>query len=191
MRRTLGRWLIQSRYVKLINLCLWQDVKAGKGPEHYLVQIQHQLMVSGADTAHLWIFDGHAGLLHVINRDDVMMARIRKAWETFQQFLDSDSPPPLTDQDRVLRDDSEWSMAASAYLEAKRQADDASDRLDAAKAVLIALCKHPKEQGAGVSVTRYWKNGNVEYKKVPELQGIDLDKYRGKSREEVRVTVEK
>jgi len=33
---------------------LWQDVAAGKVPENYMVQIQHQLMVSGAETAHLW-----------------------------------------------------------------------------------------------------------------------------------------
>ena len=170
---------------------LWQDVKAGNVPEHYLIQVQHQLMVSGASHAHLWIFDGTAGLLHAISRDDIMMAKIRKAWESFQIFLNTDTPPPLTDQDRVLRDDSEWSVAAAAYMEAKRDAEEASDRLDATKNVLVALCKHPKEQGAGVSVTRYWKCGNVDYKKVPELQSVDLDKYRGKSREEVRLTIEK
>jgi hypothetical protein len=52
----------------------------------------------------------------------------------------------------------------------------------------VALAAHPREQGAGVSVTRYWKAGNVDYKKVPQLQGVDLDAYRGKAREEVRVT---
>ena len=40
-----------------------------------------------------------------------------------------------------------------------------------------------------MSVTRYWKAGNVDYKKVVELQGVDLERYRGKAREEVRVTV--
>ena len=37
---------------------LWQDVAAGAVPEHYLVQVQHQLMVSGAQAAHLWVYDG-------------------------------------------------------------------------------------------------------------------------------------
>jgi hypothetical protein len=48
---------------------------------------------------------------------------------------------------------------------------------------------HPKEAGAGVAVTRFWKAGSVDYKKVVELQGVDLERYRGKAREEVRVTV--
>jgi hypothetical protein len=40
-----------------------------------------------------------------------------------------------------------------------------------------------------VAVTRFWKAGSVDYKKVVELQGVDLERYRGKAREEVRVTV--
>lgn len=35
---------------------------------------------------------------------------------------------------------------------------------------------------------RYWKAGNVDYKKIPALQGLDLSCYRGKAREEVRVS---
>jgi len=42
--------------------------------------------------------------------------------------------------------------------------------------------------GAGVTVTRFWKAGSVDYKKVVELKGVDLSAYRGKAREEVRVT---
>jgi len=52
----------------------------------------------------------------------------------------------------------------------------------------VALAAHPREQGAGVSVTRYWKAGNIDYERVVELRGVDLEQYRGKGREEVRVT---
>ncbi len=30
---------------------------------------------------------------------------------------------------------------------------------------------------------------SVDYKKVPQLKGVDLEPYRGQAREEVRVTV--
>ena len=60
--------------------------------------------------------------------------------------------------------------------------------MDAARSQLIALATHTKESGFGVSVTRFWKQGNVDYKKVPELQGCDLNLYRGTTREEVRIT---
>ena len=60
--------------------------------------------------------------------------------------------------------------------------------LTAARDALVKLAVHPREQGSGVTVTRYWKAGNVAYAKVPCLQGLDRRAWRGKSREEVRVT---
>lgn len=41
------------------------------------------------------------------------------------------------------------------------------------------------------SVTRYWKAGSVEYRRVPELAGVDLDGSRQKGRWETRVAVGK
>lgn len=166
---------------------LWQDVQSGQVPAYYGIQVQHQLMVSGADTAHLWVFDGDQGILHAIERDVTVMERIRAGWDAFQQYLTNDTPPPLTEADTVLRHDSAWIAAAEAYAQAKREADALAERLEAARQALVALAQHPREQGAGVSVTRFWKQGNVDYKKVPQLQGVDLGPYRGKARQEVRV----
>ena len=169
---------------------LWQDVQAGQVPTHYGIQVQHQLMVSGADLAHLWVFDGQQGILHAIEPDTTSMEQIQAAWDAFQQYLTNDTPPPLTEADTVMRHDTAWATAAAAYSQAKREAAALADRLEAARQTLIALAQHPKEHGAGVSVTRYWKQGNVDYKKVPQLQGVDLSLYRGKARQEVRVTTD-
>ena len=95
---------------------LWQDVQGGLVPEHYALQVQHQLMVAGADLAHLWVFDGLEGILHAIERDKSVMQRIREGWENFQQYLNNDTPPPLTDADTVLREDSAWEQAAAAFF---------------------------------------------------------------------------
>jgi putative phage-type endonuclease len=167
---------------------LWQDVAAGSVPEHYMLQVQHQLMVSGAQLAHLWVFDGQRGLLHEIPRDEAVMERISAGWDAFQMFLDTDTPPPLTDADTVLRSDTFWKDAAAAFASAKAAADAADQALTAARDALVRLAVHPRESGAGVTVMRYWKAGSVAYAKIPALQGLDLSCYRGKAREEVRVT---
>lgn len=169
---------------------LWQDVLEGKVPQHYSVQVQHQLMVSGAALAHLWVFDGHQGILHAIERDEDLMGLIRAGWDAFQPFMDSDTPPPLTEADTAIRSDTAWIAAATAYAEAKRQAEAQGEQLEAARQALMALAQHPKESGGGESVTRYWKQGNVDCKRIPALQGLDLSTYRGKARQEVRVTAE-
>ncbi len=167
---------------------LWRSVAAGAVPAYYGAQIQHQLMVSGARQSHLWVFDGQIGLLRVIEPEPAAADLIRQAWDSFAVFLDTDTPPPLVDADTVQRDDAAWAKAAQDYAQAKQAATASDEALDRAKAALVSLAAHPRECGAGVSVTRYWKVGSVDYKRVVELRGVDLEQYRGKGREEVRVT---
>lgn len=168
---------------------LWHDVQSGQVPTHYGIQVQHQLMVSGAALAHLWVFDGNQGILHAIEPDAKVMEQIQAGWDDFEQYLTGDTPPPLTEADTVVRHDPAWAAAAAAYTQAKQEADALTERVEAARQNLIALARHPREHGAGVNVTRYWKQGGVDYRKVPQLQGLDLSPYRSKARQEVRVVV--
>ena len=170
---------------------LWQSVEGGEIPEMYRVQIQHQMMVSGAVAAHLWVFDGTVGLLVNVERDEVCQQRIKNAWEGFQEYLDTESPPPLTEQDTVLREDTEWQVAAEDYIVLKGLAEEAATRADEAKAKLVALARHNREAGSGVIVTRYYKQGSIDYKRVPELGPIDLEQYRGEGSWVVKVSVER
>ena len=168
---------------------LWNDAVVGLVPLYYRLQVQHQLMVSGAALAHFWVSDGTQGLLIPVERDEAAMQAIRAGWDAFQLYLDTDTPPPLSDADTVVREDAAWSAAASAFAQAKQAADLADAALAQARETLVALALHPKETGGGVSVTRFWKVGAVAYAKVPQLQGMDLSAYRGKSRGEVRVSM--
>ena len=150
-----------------------------------------RIVKSGAASAHLWVFDGATGLLVEIQRDEACMEAIRAAWDGFQQYLDGDVPPPLTDRDTVERSDPAWTLAAGLYVEAKRKAEDAAESLDRARERLVGLASHASESGQSVTVTRFFKQGNVDYKKAPELKVVDLDRYRAAGRVEVRVTVAK
>jgi putative phage-type endonuclease len=168
---------------------LWQAVEAGEVPEHYRWQLQHQLMVAQAELAHLYVFDGEDGLLLEAKPRPGDWPRIHEGWEWFQRFVRDDQAPPLTERDTLARQDPEWQASAEAYIALKRSADEAVQKLEAAKQRLISLASHARVEGAGVSVTRFWKAGNVDYKRVPQLEGVDLESYRGQGREEVRITI--
>ncbi|MCL4687182.1 MAG: YqaJ viral recombinase family protein [Burkholderiales bacterium] len=170
---------------------LWKAASQGEIPDHYRWQIETQLMVSGAQLAHLYVFDGQEGILVEQRPVKADWARIEGGWEGFMRLIAEDLPPPLTDRDTIVRDDEVWQAAAKAYLQLKAEADAAAARLDEAKSQLVRNCSHTSEKGAGVQVTRFWKAGSVDYRKVPELAGVELDKYRGPAREEVRVSVMK
>ena len=170
---------------------LWQQVAAGEIPAHYRWQLEHQFMVSKAAKGHLYVFDGSEGLLLEVTPCPERWDAMRSAWDAFMLCIRTDTPPALMERDKVMRTDGEWQTAAAFYVQLKAEADALAERLDGAKEALLGLAEHPSEAGFGVAVTRFWKQGNVDYKRVPELNGIDLNMYRQKGRFETRVTVGK
>jgi predicted phage-related endonuclease len=170
---------------------LWKEVQAGQLPEHYFWQVQTQLMVSAAKLAHVWIWDGRQGVLLEQHPAPDRWSEIRKAWDALMELIRTDQPPLLTERDTRERQDPDWRLAAERVINAKRLADGAATELEAAKRALIALTTHPSERGAGVCVTRYWKAGPVDYRQIPQLAEVDLERFRAPGREEVRVTVSK
>ena len=168
---------------------LWKQAASGNIPAHYQWQVQHQLMVSEAKLAHFYIFDGKRGLLLDVYPAPEQWLTIVREWTAFRHYLDTDTPPPLTERDTRIRTDQDWQQAAEAYIQIKHQADALGAQLDAAREQLVQLASHNSESGFGVSFSRYWKQGSVQYKNVSALNGVDLELYRGPKREEVRVTV--
>ncbi len=168
----------------------WQQAQAGSIPEHYYWQLQHQLHVSDVPTAHFWVFDGEKGLLieKLPNVDD--QDRLINTWRDFWQYIETDTPPELTDKDILLRDDAEWTSAANAYLAAKEELRRAQESADAARQALIALADHTRVAGAGLTVTRYWQDGRINYAAILELKGVHLDRYRAPRTQQVRITTE-
>jgi putative phage-type endonuclease len=168
---------------------LWKTAEAGRLPEHYQWQLQHQLMVTRATVADVFVFDGTDGIQLEITPDTTTWPQIHTAWDAFMRCVTDAQAPPLTARDTRVRDDPEWLSAAAAYLELRAAHDELSTKFDEAKWRLVDLSEHAKEQGGGVTVTRYWKAGAIDYKRIPELKTVELDRFRSQSRCEVRVSV--
>ena len=116
---------------------LWQAVEAGEVPEHYHWQLQHQLMVAQAKVAHLYVFDGREGLLLEVKPAPKDWPRIHEGWDDFMRFVRHDTPPPLTQQDTVEREDQAWREAAARFVAAKERADEAGSDLERARTALV------------------------------------------------------
>jgi len=184
-----GDLILEIKCPKSKSSALLQEARAGRVPEHVYWQLQHQLMVSGARLGHLYVFDGKTGILLEQPAEPQAWEAIRHGWDAFMEHVRSDTPPPLSDGDTVVRTDHEWETAAREYVALKNAAEAVAGELEAAKQRLVALTTHSSEQGFGVTVSRYLKAGSVDYKRVPELAGVDLERYRGAAREEVRITL--
>ena len=102
---------------------LWKTVEAGRLPEHYQWQVQHQLMVAKAGVADVFVLDGTEGIQLEVAPDPNAWPQIHAAWDAFMRCVTDAEAPLLTARDTRVRDDPEWLSAAAAYLELRTAYD--------------------------------------------------------------------
>jgi len=148
----------------------WKAAIIGKVLVHDFLQIQHQLMVSGAESCDfiVWVPDQDMQIINV-KPEPAEWEKIREAWDEFWPTV-------------VERDDDEWADAAEHYRQAKRAADAAAREADKAKQKLISLAAG-EASGKGVSVSKVERKGSVNWQQVQKemLADVDLDPYRKES----------
>lgn len=148
------------------------DVTADGGITDYdYIQVQHQLMVTGAQCCYFMVWSGepesdqpYVGIM--IEPNARIWERIVDAWKEFWPTV-------------AERDDDEWAQAAAAYKEAKAAHEEAAKALDEAKLHLITL-SGKYSYGAGVRVKEVTRTGQIDWKKIREdkLPDADIERYR-------------
>lgn len=70
---------------------LWQDGV----PEYVVIQVQHQLAVTGKQAAHVAVLlCGQKLEIHLIRRDDELISRLTTLEARFWEYVTTDTPPP-------------------------------------------------------------------------------------------------
>jgi hypothetical protein len=152
----------------------------------YLDQMQWQLIVTNRNVCSfvVWTQQG-VDYLHV-ERDFQRQEELIAVAMDFQRELNAILADPelqapyLQDKGVVHREDAEFAAAAERYKTAQAVADSAAAALETARAELLALVTESTE-GCGVKINRAERKGAVDYGKIPELKGVDLEQYRKKS----------
>lgn len=157
----------------------WDEIKAGRVPEHYLWQIQHQLMVSAAEKCIFAVGDGESEPITVwVEADPAMHAKIRAAWDEFWPLMEAPEDELV---EIVTRTDDEWRKAVEHYMDMKAEAEQWSEALKDAKAALEKLAGGDTVEGFGVRAVRAVRRGSVDYRHKDikaALSGLNLDDYR-------------
>lgn len=173
------------------NSKLWKAMEKGDCL-YYAWQVQHQLMVTpSAELCVFYVYDAESGdsLSIEIHPHQGSFRRIAEEWDRWKEWADSGEPEPI--HDGLKHDDDLWGSAAKRYIEAKKASDKAQEELEAAKQALLDMSEGQKEYGYGVCVMRTERKGSVDYAKIPELKGIDLEPYRKKATTVCTVTIDK
>jgi putative phage-type endonuclease len=161
---------------------------AGKIPDKYFPQVQHQLEVCELEMAYYFSWNGTGGAIVKIYRDEKyikkMVDRERDFWERVQNF----SPPPFTEKDYNQRVDETWTELAHKWKEIHRQKEELERAEKEVRDSLISLSQSQNTIGGGIRLTRGARKGAIDYDAIPDIKNINLEKYRKPSSSFVRVS---
>jgi hypothetical protein len=88
-----------------------------------------------------------------------------------------------------LSSDPNWSDAARRYRQVRQRLDELSDQERELRNRLLGLSDSRRTVGAGVELIRTSRKGAVNYGAIPELEGVDLERYRKEPVEVVKINL--
>ena len=159
----------------------------GEHPE-YFAQTQWQMICADRPCCLfvVWTTTG-VDFVRVDREDDWLeknMPRIKAFWDLFQQTIADEKlyAPHLQSNKKeyIEREDDLFVFAALAYQNAIAEQKLAEEKVEEARKKLLEICTE-NTKGAGVTVYQSERKGAVDYKKIPQLEGVDLEQYRKKS----------
>jgi len=155
-------------------------------PEYVQLQVQHQLAVTGKQAAHVAVLlCGQKLDVHLIERDDELIARLIELEARFWKFVESDTPPPADGSDsadRALRclfprdagstvdfSDHRDLSAAFAHLVTVRAEIETREQLE-------SQLKQSIQQAMGEASRAIFETGEVTWMRSKDSAGVDLKK---------------
>lgn len=156
-----------------------------KAPEKYYPQIMWQLFVTGASVCYLTAIDdlGNTATAKIYpNITDIekILNEVHKFWNLVQ----INKAPKMTDRDVVEVDDSSIQELFERLSMNDEKAKELKKENDELKKQIESLAPHKSISCNGFKMTRVTREGNIQWKKVPEISALKeeyLDSYRSKA----------
>jgi putative phage-type endonuclease len=136
-----------------------------KVPEKYYPQCQHQLAVTGLPGMYYFSFDGLKGTVVEVARDQKYIEeQLFPKEELFWTSVITVTPPALTDRDKTsMENNKEWSKVSKKWQEANKSLKQYESEENLLRNQLIALANGRSAEGKGVSLTRSFTKGSINY----------------------------
>jgi putative phage-type endonuclease len=161
---------------------------AGKVPDHYYPQLQHQIYVSRVYIGYYFSFDGADGVIVKVERDEDYIAKMLVEEKKFYDCMINKTPPEPTERDYVTRNDVLWEAYACQWKALQDDMKVLEYKEKELREQLIFLSGDQNTRGAGISLCKVNRKGNVDYSKIPELKDVDLEIYRKPTSVNWRIT---
>jgi putative phage-type endonuclease len=151
----------------------------GEVPAKYKWQLYQQMYVMGLDAiCYASYRDGNIVVVPVQynkNYEKTWLSKTIKFWECLENFEEPEAIP----SDLKCIETQEWEVLATKYKSANALMKKYKDESDEIKEQL-KLIAGESAQGGGITLVKSLVRGTVDYKAIPELATVDLEKYRKK-----------
>lgn len=161
---------------------------AGKVPDHYYPQLQHQMYVADVQSMYYFSFDGVDGVIVEVQRDQEYIKKMIDEELKFYQCVVNRTPPEPGEGDYIERNDNVWYEHALRWKSLTAAIKELEEEQEELKKQLVFLSGESNTKGAGISLCQIQRKGNIAYDRIPELQNVDLEKYRKASINSWRIT---
>lgn len=166
-----------------------QVKNSGKPLEDHWDQLQHILMVSGAEKLIYGVYTLDKDRKNIekiesviVTPDKEYIAKIMfPKLKSFYEMVVSGKAPELTEKDQVDLSDQESMRLADSYTTLLAQKKEIEDKLKGVESDLKALAekeKAGKVRVKNLNISCVVRQGSVDYKKIPEIKNVDLEQYR-------------
>lgn len=174
--------------IKTSNADDHQHAKNGRIPDKYYPQVQHQLACLGINMLHYFSYRDGEGVIVEVERDHAYIESLYKEEESFWNKVLNLDAPDLGERDFVKIDDEDFVRLASEWGNLTKQLALLEKKEKEYRAALIERANGHNVKGNGITLTKIVRKGAVDYKKVPELIGVDLEVYRKEPVESWRIS---
>lgn len=154
----------------------------------YYAQVQWQLLITGARYAHLAVINSETEELfamQIVPNEEYQS----KILASVAKFVDDKTKAvaPITDLQSTALDYIERSKRTIS--EYKKLIDIEEEKIKQEATKILDEYKATKIDNGKVKIEWTERKGNVEYSEIPELKGVDLDKYRKQPSRFIKITV--
>ena len=151
-------------------------------PDYYIPQLMHQMAVTGHESMTYGCFWCDDFISITCNRDNEYIELLIEKEKEFYDCL-INLREPVVESIYELIDDENSVNLAKEFSDIKAEISKLDRLLKDKQKDLIAIANGRNIKVGELKVRKKVRVGNVQYKNIPELANVDLNKYRSKTTE--------
>jgi putative phage-type endonuclease len=163
----------------------------GKIPEKYWPQLQQQMIVTNLHKMYYFSYRTFYDFCLVeVFKDDLfceeLISKTKRFWDCVKSGVLADE---FKDKKNFITiEDDNWKYFVNQWKLSKERLKICEELEEVDRKTLISLANNKNCEGLGVRVSKHERCGSIDYSKVEELKGIDLEKYRKPKTEYWKIT---